>query len=454
MNPEIIEVLEAIDAAGGRAYLTGGAVIDRIQQRPMRDLDFEVYNLSNETLVTLLNQYGTTNYVGKSFGVHVFTGHEGTKAEFSIPRREIKTGVKHTDFQVILMPGASFPEAARRRDLTINALLWDPLDGSLVDSYGGLPHLTTGTLQYISKETFQEDPLRVLRVMQLLARKGRVVHADLMKLCQEMYNTFYTISKERVYQEFRKLLMKADKPSVGLWFLFDCNWIEHFPALFSMVYCRQNPEHHPEGTVWQHTLHVVDEAAKRKHLVPDEWEEAYMWAALLHDMGKPFYTDPETLTAHGHASQSAVTAQAFLRALHCSNALIDKVTVLCREHMVLGDLWRSKAPLSSYRRLNNKVRLDVLAFLLMADENGRGPNLGNRPTPAAERALEIFEHIGEPTEPEERILLGRHLLERNLFTPGPEMGSFLNKAYDIQMASDETYTVDSLIEATQRECSA
>ena len=129
-HPQVRDISRAVQTAGGRAYLVGGLIRDRILDVPQeaRDYDLEVYGLDGAALRSLLERFGKVNAVGESFTVYKLGD-----IDISIPRRDSKTGTGHKGFTVTGDPTMTAIEAARRRDFTINALLCDPLTGEVVD---------------------------------------------------------------------------------------------------------------------------------------------------------------------------------------------------------------------------------------------------------------------------------------------------------------------------------
>jgi tRNA nucleotidyltransferase (CCA-adding enzyme) len=175
-----------LEKAGGKCYLIGGAVIDSFFDRPIKDYDIEVYGISISKLQSILESLNLPcNMVGQSFGV-IKTQLEEGEIDLSIPRRENKVGVKHTDFNISLDPHMSPKEAGIRRDLTINSMYQDILTGEIVDPFNGLEDLVKGRIRATNPDTFIEDPLRVLRIMQLLPRKGQYVDPKTIKLCESI----------------------------------------------------------------------------------------------------------------------------------------------------------------------------------------------------------------------------------------------------------------------------
>jgi tRNA nucleotidyltransferase (CCA-adding enzyme) len=302
--------------------------------------------------------------------------------------------------------------------------------GEIVDPYNGLDDLKNGIIRATNPETFVEDPLRVLRIMQLIARKAKTIENKTIALCRSMLEEYPFLSSERVFEEWNKLLLKADKPSVGLQFLVDCGWIKWFPELYNLIGCKQNPEHHPEGDVWQHTLLAVDKAAAIRNQIPKEWTMAFMYGVLLHDTGKPQTTDIITLTAYGHDKEGEKHAFTFMSRLCNDKTLIKKVCNIVELHMRIGQLYASKSPESAWKRLHNKCRLDILAYMAIADHGARSIENIESLYPPADNALELFEKFGEKEILP--VLKGSHLIEVGM-TPGIEFSILLKAAYDYQI---------------------
>lgn len=425
----LVELL--LRAGAKRVLLVGGAVVDIIRGIPSKDFDVEVYGLPYASIVEVLRNAGwRADLVGASFGIVKTILPSGDEVDLSVPRRDNKVGVGHKGFTVTLDADLDPREAARRRDLTFNALAVDLKTGEVLDFCGGLDDLRKGILRATDPETFVEDPLRVLRIMQLLPRKGKVVAPETVELCRSIVSEFTTLPGERVEGEFRKLLLKAPRPSEGLRFLEECGWLECFPELAALKRTPQNPAHHPEGSVWEHTLLVVDRAKELKELLPEEWRYPFMLAALLHDVGKPVVTDPATLRAHGHDTAGVPIAEGFLRRLRLSNEVVKRVCVLVETHMIPGHLVRSGASESAWRRLGRKVDLHVLGLLAQADSQGRGGDYRSRPAPEAEICRFYADKFAQ--EPVEPLVKGRDLISAG-FKPGPHFKVALEAAFEEQL---------------------
>src|SRR6185503_2830457 len=165
-----IRLAETVRAAGGRALVVGGWVRDRLRGVPSKDLDVEVFGLSQDRLVDVLRPLGRVEAVGQSFPVYKLTGFSDGDVDVALPRRESKRGRGHKAFEVQGDPDMSIAEAARRRDFTINAIGWDPLTDACEDPFDGRSDLARGVLRAVDLTTFGDDSLRVLRAVQFAAR--------------------------------------------------------------------------------------------------------------------------------------------------------------------------------------------------------------------------------------------------------------------------------------------
>lgn len=202
----VLPLFERCRAAGGRALLVGGTVRDALLGNAGKDLDIEVHGLPLESLLPLLRPLGHVNEVGRAFGV-LKLRVQGVELDVSLPRRDSKEGLGHKGIRAESDPFIGVEGAARRRDLTINAIAWDPLEGRYEDPFGGREDLAQRVLRCVDPHTFTEDPLRALRVAQFAARFGFSVDPALERLCAEM--NLHELPAERIRGEVEKLLLKG-----------------------------------------------------------------------------------------------------------------------------------------------------------------------------------------------------------------------------------------------------
>jgi tRNA nucleotidyltransferase (CCA-adding enzyme) len=211
----VSELARRAAARGGRALLVGGPVRDFLLGRPVNDWDVEVFGLEETALVEVLGTLGRVNAVGRSFGVYKIQS-KGHEYDVSMPRRDSKVGSGHRGIHVEGDPSMSPKEAARRRDLTINAMLYDPLTEEILDPWGGRDDLAARRLRAVDDDTFLEDPLRALRVAQFAARLAFTPVPALVALCRTA--ALGELPAERIQGEWVKLLLKGVEPSRGMMF--------------------------------------------------------------------------------------------------------------------------------------------------------------------------------------------------------------------------------------------
>ncbi len=437
-NPESKKSLKSLEAcrytaravreAGGRAWLVGGCVRDKILGVPQKDFDLEIYGLSPEKIGEILSKKFRVESVGKSFGVWIL---KGLNVDVSAPRKERKSSPGHRGFDVECDPFLPPEKACSRRDFTMNALLEDPLSGEILDPLNGAADLRAGILRHCS-ERFLEDPLRVLRAAQFCARFDLDAAPETVEICSR--TPFENLPGERVYEEWKKLVLKGVRISKGLFFLRDCGWLKFFPPLYAALGCPQDPQWHPEGDVFTHTALCMDAFARER--TGDEKEDlAVGFAVLCHDLGKPLCTVRDAdgrIRSPRHDILGVKPAREFLESMTREKSLIAAVLPLVERHMAILDLWRSGAGDSAIRRLAKKAgRIDRLARVDDADRRGRG---GEDPGPSPqglwilERAAALSVKDRAPVP----LLMGRHLLKRGI-PPGPEYGGILAEAYRAQL---------------------
>src|ERR1051326_2452847 len=226
------------------SYLVGGCVRDWLLERPNKDFDVEVFGAGYDHLVAALSRWGRTDLVGRSFGVVKLTTNGGAIYDFTIPRRDSKVAPGHKGFEISFDPGITPNEAAARRDFTINALMFDPRRGVVLDFFGGQEDLRNRVLRHTS-EAFVEDPLRVLRGMQFAGRFGLTAAPETVELCRRIKGGCQELAVERVREEWFKWAEKSAVPSRGLRFLAETEWIEHFPEVNALRGTPQDPDWHP-----------------------------------------------------------------------------------------------------------------------------------------------------------------------------------------------------------------
>lgn len=441
LPPDLRAMLDAVRRIG-RPRLVGGGVRDWLLGLAPKDFDVEVVGADFETLQRALAPFGATDIIGRSFGViKVRSAASGTDYDFSLPRRESKTGAGHRGFAVAPDPGLSDADAAARRDFTVNAIALDPFSQTLIDPHGGQRDLAARVLRHTSA-AFIEDPLRVLRAFQLAARFDFQLAPETAALCRSIAPAFAELPVERVWSEWEKWTVKSVKPSRGLAVLEETGWLRHFPEVAALRGTPQEPEWHPEGDVFTHTQCCLDALVKL-----EAWQHGdagrrrlLMLAVLAHDFGKPATTvraekrGALRWTSPGHEPAGGPLAVNFLRRIGAPLELDLPVAALVVHHLAhhhgqteFGD--------TAVRRLARKLvpaTIDDLAAVMRADSNGRPPltspqtHLRIDELIAKANALAIADQAPRP------IVLGRHLIEKGL-KPGPDFKSILDAAFEAQL---------------------
>ncbi len=425
------EIARELAKAGARAFIVGGAVRDLALSRSVKDVDIEVFGLDLGAVKEVLSRRWKLDLVGQSFGV-IKLHH--SEIDVSVPRREMKTGPGHKAFEMESDPGMDVKEAARRRDFTINAMYFDPLTGEIEDPCGGFADLSAGVLRHVS-ERFKEDPLRVLRGMQFVARFNLVPAPETIEICRSM--TPENLSPERLFEEFAKLLTKGVAISKGMEFLRATGWVRNFPELEALIGLEQDPKWHPEGDVWNHTCLALDAFARSR--TGERYEDIVVGLAVMaHDFGKATTTVHDLdghIRSRGHDVAGIKPTLSFLRRLTNEERILKDVPPLVVSHMQPFSLWKAKAGDSAVRRLALKVgRIDRLLRVAHADDGGRTPgrlggtSLGEdlKWLDSAARRLKIEAEAPKP------ILMGRHLIAMGL-KPGPGFSKALSKVFEAQL---------------------
>ena len=424
------QIEQLIRRAGGRTWLVGGSVRDLVLGLQPRDLDIEVVGLQPGQVHALLTERFSVQFVGKAFQVFKL---QGLPVDLSIPSRIPAEDISLPGLPKQADPGMPIDEALARRDFTINAMAWDPDTMELRDPFNGRGDLDSRILRHASAR-FAEDPLRVLRGMQLSARFELTVAPETVALCRTL--TQEAQPSERLWEEWKTLLLQGRKPSLGLHFLRHCGWLRFYPELAALQGCPQDPIWHPEGDVWIHTLHCLDWFATER-TGHDADDLVVGLGVLCHDFGKPSTTREEygRVTSRGHESEGADPTRRFLERLTNRQDMIDEVVLLVCCHLRPRALYDAKASDSAVRRLAKQVhRIDRLVRVARADDAGRPPKQFDG-FPAGEWLLTKAQHLAVDRRAPLPIVMGRHLLELGV-QPGPDMGRLLDDCYEAQLDGD------------------
>lgn len=450
---KITKLAEVVKQNGGRAMLVGGCVRDELLNIEPKDFDVEIYGIEPQKLKEILDGFGKVDAVGESFTVYKI----GQDLDVSLPRREKKVSRGHKGFVVEGDKDMSFAEAARRRDLTINAILKDILTGEIVDIYGGREDIKNKILRLVSRETFAEDSLRVLRAAQFAARFEFEIDAETIEICRRIDLT--DLPKERIWSELEKLLLKAQRPSIGLRWLYELGVVEQlFPEMKALVGVPQEEAWHPEGDVDVHTLLVVDRAGELIADLPYAKKVAVMLGAVCHDFGKPATTKffDGRWRSHAHDEAGVEPTVSFLDKLgiYTINGfdVREQVVQLVRYHLKPGEFYKQRENLGdgAFRRLARKVEPDLLYRVSRADTLGRNadwlPKEKWFDAVPQEWFIERARELTVENQAPKPLLMGRHLIELGL-EGSPQMGEILKAVYELQLDGQITNLEEAVEEA-------
>jgi tRNA nucleotidyltransferase (CCA-adding enzyme) len=438
------DIASAVRDAGGRALIVGGWARDRLAGRESKDTDLEVFGIEAAALKTLLESFGRVDTVGESFTVYKIGG-----LDVSLPRRESKTGRGHKGFTVIGDPSLSIEDAARRRDFTINAISFDPLTGEYLDPFNGRRDLADRRLRVVDPSTFGDDSLRVLRALQFAARFDLTLDDEAKQICRAI--PLDDLPAERIWGEIEKLLLAADRPSIGFALALELGVVDAlFPELKALVGCEQEPEWHPEGDVWVHTLQVIDRAHERIADLERPHALTVMLGALCHDLGKPATTAfiDGRIRSPFHEEAGVAPTHAMLDRLNVQSFdgydVRGQVAGIVANHLKPGAFHKvANVSDGAFRRLALKVDLELLARVAKADCLGRVP--GNFDCTAMDWFVERARALGVEHGAPKPFVLGRHVLAHGVH-PGPQVGAVLKQIYEMQLDGRITNVEEGLLE--------
>ncbi|OQY09935.1 MAG: hypothetical protein B6I28_02055 [Fusobacteriia bacterium 4572_132] len=409
----IKSIFKEIEKNGGKAYVVGGYVRDMILGQKSKDVDIEVFNIPPEKLEDILKKYGKTSKVGRAYEIYILKGYE-----FSLPRE------KNINGKLKINPYISLKEACKRRDLKMNSMLYDILNDEIIDIYNGERDIKNKMISYVSKENFRLDPLRVLRVAQFKARFEFEVEEKTEKLCQELVLNLKEISKERIFIELEKILMKARKPSIAFRWMEKIGLLEViFPEIANLRKIEQGEKYHPEGDVLEHTFLVLDV------LELEERNIELMIALLYHDIGKALIKtvkEGNQIHFYGHAEAGSKVIRKYLHRMTTNKELIKKVETLVKYHMrplaMINNITKK-----AVRRLGAKVDIIELMKMHKADMLGKGGE--KQKLTHIDKILKIYLEIKDEIKP---LIKGSDLIELG-YKPSKEFGNLLKKIYEAQL---------------------
>ena len=449
--PKILEdILINLQELGATPILVGGCVRDYFLNIPVKDYDVEIFGIDCcEIIEKSLKKYGSVKLVGKSFGVLTLRVDE-YDFDFALPRIEKKTGNTHQDFEVITNANLSFKEAAIRRDFTINAIGYDFSKKEFLDPFNGINDLRNKTIKHIDDDTFIEDSLRVYRAVGFASRFDFKIEEKTKELCKQIVlnDELKYLPKERIYEELKKLFLKSSKPSIGFELIRELGILKYFPELEVLINCIQEPEYHPEGDVWIHTMMCLDEMARilKEENIKDEYKKLYLFYAILcHDFGKPFCTKEVNgkITSFKHENLGIEPTISFLSKLTNEKKFIEIVCSLVKNHLAPFQLYLAESSLKAIKRLSLKVNIEDLCLVCLADCLGRDISDKDKCPKATSWLLNSAKELNIQNKAIAPLVQGRDLIALG-YKPSKKFKDILDFAFDLQL--DEHLEKDLIVQ--------
>ena len=443
---EVVAVLQKLPDC--RPVSVGGSVRDAIMhsgtkrilmgfESYCKDFDLEVFGATSAAVFNALQNAGIgLELVGRAFPVYKVRGFN---IDIAFPRYENKTGEGHTDFSIVVDPSMTFEEAARRRDFRCNAIGYDWNSNTILDPWHGVDDIRDARLDPVS-DKFLEDALRVLRCFKFIARLGFTPTTETLVQCARLSPTLKSYARERLRPEWDDFILHGEIENVkpAIQFLIETGTAaEVFPEIAALKGVEQNPHHHPEGDVLNHTVHCLEHfmGYVREKLADDRERLIVGYAVLTHDFGKPQCTFVEggKIKAHGHEDTNH--ARKFLeRLFDPADDIINQIEQLVKAHMRPVTLHNTKAGYPAIRRLNVAVngRIDRLMAVVECDQGGRPPKLIDTTAIlwVLERTKELKIDNNTVIKP---IINGGHLLYHLQLKPGRHYGSILDEMFEAQL---------------------
>jgi len=445
--PQILHTLSRVlQRENASAIMIGGCVRDYFLELPSKDYDIEVYGLGSlEALESILEDYGSVNKVGKSFGVLKFM-YKNEEYDFSLPRTESKIAKGHIGFEVHLDGGLDFECASIRRDFTINAIGYDIEKKVFIDPFGGLGDIKKKKLRHINEKTFIEDPLRVYRAVQFVARFGFALSDDTFLLCKRMVESsaLDELPKERVYAEWKKLLLKSKNPSLGFELMRELGIMkQYFSELNMLIGTPQSSKWHPEGDVWIHTMMALDRMSEQlfedKTKYTNKEKLKLLFAIVCHDLGKPDTTTigkEGAIRAIGHEKEGLKYTKSLMYKLTDEHAFIEALLPLVEHHLKPSQFYAAKSRDAAIRRLAIKVNIEELIVVAKADFLGRTTKEAlSGDYKAGEWLLAKASSLGVNSKAPNSFIKGRDLISLGL-DPSPRFREIIDEVYTLQIEGD------------------
>ncbi|HEX9662212.1 MAG TPA: CCA tRNA nucleotidyltransferase [Candidatus Binatia bacterium] len=411
-----LSIVRRLRAAGYESYLAGGCVRDMLLNKEPQDYDITTGAKPGE----IAKIFPDTIPVGAQFGV-ILVVVDGTPFEVASFRHD---GPYLDGRHPSHVRYGSLREDVLRRDFTINGMVYDPVDDSVIDLVNGRQDLEAGIIRAIGepRARFEEDRLRMIRAVRFAASLDFDVEGKTLAAIGELAATVTLVSWERIGDEITRILTEGGARR-GFELLDETGLLEAvLPEIAAMKGVEQSPDYHPEGDVFAHTLLLLGQLKAPT--------ETLAYGCLLHDVAKPvcMRREGEHITFYGHMERGAEMAEAILQRLKRSRDTWERVSYLVRSH-----LRHTQAPhmrLSTLKRFLGEDAIDELLELTRIDALAANGDLTHYNFCKAKLA-ELEEEDIHP----EPLVRGRDLIALGL-TPGPVFGQILAQVEEAQLGGE------------------
>ena len=441
---EISHVTKTLKKAGFEAYLVGGCVRDLFMRRKPKDWDITT-NVIPEQIIPLFaktfyeNQYGTVGVVNEK------ASHESLKIIEVTPYRIESVYSDHRRPDKVEF-SKNILDDLKRRDFTINAIAYDAETAEIIDPFGGVADLAKGIIKTVGdpKERFFEDGLRIIRAVRFHVELEFPLDPETEKSILENKEVLGEVSKERIREEFVKIIMSPN-PMNGMLLLKKLGLLVYVvPELEEGIGIEQNQAH--SFDVWTHSLKTLQHAADKGYSLH------VRLATLLHDISKPetrrWDKEQNQWTFYGHEVVGSRVTRKVLENLRFSRETIEKVVNLIRWHMFFSDT--EKITHSAVRRLIANVGKDNVWDLLDmrgCDRIGTGRPKENPYRLRKYKAM-IEEVMRDPISVSMLKTGGKKIMELLGINSGPKVGQILNALLEEVLEDPKLNTEDYLDKRT------
>ena len=397
-------------------HIVGGTVRDQIMNVPSNDHDLRFYATGED--------HGTLTFI-----------IDGIPIEATTFRKDVSTDGR----RATVAWADTIEEDLARRDFTINAMAQNVKTGEIIDPFGGKQDIERKLIRAVgdADTRIREDLLRVARAARFMTRFEFEI-ADDLKRAMHKHGPSVTnvVSIERLVSETNKAFKQSDLPSTFFRTLLNTGVLNDFMSNIAMMQgLKQNPTHHPEGDVFEHTMHVIDNTYS---MVNESGWDIARWAALYHDVGKvkTFDWTGSFNTFHNHDVVGAdMIIPGIAERLHLPNDLASVMKDVARHHMYPMHAQNFDVEMKHVRRFQSNVKhLNVLKNVCIADSMGKRPDTIDK----------LFQPLKEPVTP---VLMGRHLIDAG-YEPGPKFSTMLDAAFEHQLDTG-TKDIDVLLSVAE-----